>query len=257
MENWKLLFDLKYKKVIGELKQEYKTVIGKAGKKEYVHNKLQLKAQLKWESIVKKTSANIGKNTNLPYKRLISELYSEIKNMHNLDKTPFNDAFEQKTNDYTFKKKKIIIYQIAEREAHINYLHKYLPEQLNEIKKRKIIDRETKQNNEPEIEKKDENNSNPEFTTRRQVLAIHYLLKVANCKNNITTEKTRFSQFITGKEANTIKIKDTYIYKIVAKPLSQSDMRVIQDLRFIRNFFENMGTKSVIDEINKEISSRE
>jgi hypothetical protein len=101
-----------------------------------------------------------------------------------------------------------------------------------------------------------ENKENSEFTTRRQVLAIHYLLKIAGFEDKDKSEKARFIQFLTGKEADTVKIKDTYIYKVVISLFPMNDKHLNKDLQFIRAYFEHLGLKEVVDGINKEINSK-
>ena len=67
--------------------------------------------------------------------------------------------------------------------------------------------------------------ANPEFTTSRQVLAVHYMFEYMNLERNHInkTDVARFIQFLTGKEANNPKIENTSIYKKWKKILSKED----------------------------------
>lgn len=98
-----------------------------------------------------------------------------------------------------------------------------------------------------------------EFTTARQVLAIHYLLQELKVSSNTVdkTEIARFIQFLTGKETGVSKIKDTSIYKKVKSLLSKNDRQLELDLQFIRIYFEKLGLNDITDKINKEIRSKE
>jgi hypothetical protein len=102
-----------------------------------------------------------------------------------------------------------------------------------------------------------EENPNPEFTTARQVLAIHYLLTY--CKVDFSmidkTHLSRFTQFLTGKEANNTKIVNTTIYKKWKAVLHKSDKKSHQDLTYIRSFFEKMGMTEVVKMIDNDMDS--
>jgi hypothetical protein len=99
-------------------------------------------------------------------------------------------------------------------------------------------------------------NSNPEFTTHRQVLAIYHLLN--HCKVNLSlvnkTDLARFSQFLTGKEANNPKIENTNIYKIWKGIYSKTEKGNAQDLRYIRDFFSKLGLMEICENIDKDIN---
>lgn len=92
-----------------------------------------------------------------------------------------------------------------------------------------------------------------DFTIARQVLAISYLLEEIGISNANTdrTEIARFIQFLTGKQTNASNIKNTDIYKRLGSPLNHSDSRTISDLRFIREYFEKLGSQRIVDKINK------
>lgn len=101
--------------------------------------------------------------------------------------------------------------------------------------------------------------SNKDFTTARQVLAITYLLEELNINRNSTslTEIANFIQFLTGKETGVAKINDTTIYKRVKQPFSKTDKAAENDLQYIRTYFEKLGLQSIVSKLNKEIGSKE
>jgi hypothetical protein len=92
----------------------------------------------------------------------------------------------------------------------------------------------------------DNTEKNKEFTTARQVLAIHYLLKYCQVKNVDDTEKARFVHFLTGKNLDNI-------YKKVQSPLGGANKYVAEDLKFVRGYFERLGMKEIVKMINNEI----
>ena len=96
-----------------------------------------------------------------------------------------------------------------------------------------------------------------EFTTARQVLAMHYLFDYCKIKNVDNTVKARFIQFLTGKQLNAKKIQNTEIYKKVCSPFSQNDNSTSNDLQFIRKYFEDLGLSEIAKAITNEISNRE
>jgi hypothetical protein len=85
-----------------------------------------------------------------------------------------------------------------------------------------------------------------DFTTARQVLAVHYLLKYAQVKNVDKTEIARFIQFLTGKNYDNI-------YKKLQNPFKINDKFLKEDLRFIRDYFERLGMSEVVRMINGEM----
>jgi hypothetical protein len=105
-----------------------------------------------------------------------------------------------------------------------------------------------KQNLELTGNKQTENSINKEFTTARQVLAIHYLLEYTKVKNIDKTEIARFIEFLTGKNYDNI-------YEKVKKPFKLNDKEMKKDLRFIKTYFENMGMKEVVKMIINEIET--
>jgi hypothetical protein len=87
-----------------------------------------------------------------------------------------------------------------------------------------------------------------EFTTARQVLAIHYLLKYSKADRASNADIARFIEFLTSKNYKNI-------YKKVCNPLGSRDKELNEDLRFVRSFFEKLGLTEIVRMINNEISS--
>lgn len=101
---------------------------------------------------------------------------------------------------------------------------------------------------EPEIPTK-----NKEFTTRRQVLTIYYMLNELDKNTNSIdrTVKSRFIHFLTGKS-------ESNIYKALAKPYKglendKNNKNAIRDLEFIRQYFENMGLTAIAQKISNDM----
>ncbi|RYD54579.1 MAG: hypothetical protein EOP56_18820, partial [Sphingobacteriales bacterium] len=86
---------------------------------------------------------------------------------------------------------------------------------------------------------------NKDFTTARQVLAIHYLFDYCNVANVDNTAKARFTQFLTGKETGAKTIKNTTIYKKFRNPFSSDNRTLMDDLKFIRVYFEELGLNEI------------
>ena len=87
-----------------------------------------------------------------------------------------------------------------------------------------------------------------EFTTARQVLALHYLLKYLKVVNVDRTEVARFIYFLTSKSY-------TNIYKHLQNPLKLSDKHMKEDLKFIRKYFESLQIHEIVKMINDELNS--
>jgi hypothetical protein len=108
--------------------------------------------------------------------------------------------------------------------------------------------------NHSDFQTNDDTVSKKEFTTARQVLAIHYLLEHCRIPSVDNTAKARFIQFLTGRESGASNIKNTTIYKKVSKPFSIDNKTLNADLDFIRKHFEDLGLSEIALKITKEIS---
>lgn len=89
---------------------------------------------------------------------------------------------------------------------------------------------------------------NLEFTTARQVLAIHYLLNYCKATQVSNADIARFIVFLTGKNYKNV-------YKRVCNPLDSRNKELNEDLRFIRAFFEKLKMPEIVKMINNEIES--
>lgn len=89
---------------------------------------------------------------------------------------------------------------------------------------------------------------NPDFTTARQVLAVHYLLLAAGMRQNgiDKSNEARLIEFLTGKNYRNI-------YDRVREPLKLSDKEAEKDLKYIKPYFEKLGLFNVIELIEKEL----
>jgi len=200
--------------------------------------------------IYKRTSEDYNRliNDNEPFQGSIYKLIEDIEDIMDLNKTiDFSSAFEKHITSYNQEDKLKIIGKLAKIEGTKKFCD-YLIDKKNKA--------QFEHNSAISAMLYNETKENPEFTTRRQVLAVHYLLKAASFEDTDKSEKARFIQFITGKEQDTAKIKDTYLYKIVTNPFPMSDKQLNKDLQFIRTFFENLGLNGIVDQINKEIGSK-
>lgn len=104
------------------------------------------------------------------------------------------------------------------------------------------------------VEQEEVSTRNPEFTTARQVLAIHFLLKQCSVNSiDKPTEVARFVQFLTGRELGASRIQDTSLYKKVKSPFKMNDAAALKDLQFVKTFFENMGMRGIVADIDREI----
>jgi len=92
---------------------------------------------------------------------------------------------------------------------------------------------------------------NPEFTTARQVLAVHYLLQYAKTKNVNKTEIARFIEFLTGKNYDSI-------YKRVRDPAKSrketlgSSRELEKDMDYVKSRFERLGLTEIVRMIENE-----
>jgi hypothetical protein len=93
--------------------------------------------------------------------------------------------------------------------------------------------------------------ANPDFTTARQVLAVHYLLEFCQVRGVDQTHKAKFAEFLTGKNYKNI-------YDLVRNPLTTKTGSFRRnDLKFIRPFFEDLGLVGIVKMIDNELSTKE
>lgn len=86
-----------------------------------------------------------------------------------------------------------------------------------------------------------------DHTTARQVLAMKFLLEYA--KINVGNDRAgqRFMHFFTGKSQDNL-------YKLWRNPYNKDLFTAeVEDLRFIRNLFEDLGATEIVKAINNQI----
>ena len=92
-----------------------------------------------------------------------------------------------------------------------------------------------------------------DFTTRRQVLAMYYLLNELDKSTHQIdrTVKARFIEFLTGKNYDSI-------YKTLSNLLkgldSNNPQNAIKDMEYIKSHFENLGLKTIVQKITNDMS---
>lgn len=139
-----------------------------------------------------------------------------------------------------------------------NQLKKTIPEPIkNQLLE--VVETEIKSTDLPESTElsTSQNNTNPAFTTSRQVLAIYYLLNEIDRKgiNQVDkTEKAKFIEFLTGKNYNNI-------YKALSNPFKGLDKknpkRILNDMEYVTTYFEKLGLQSIVQKINADAQQDE
>jgi hypothetical protein len=98
-----------------------------------------------------------------------------------------------------------------------------------------------------------------EFTLARQVLVMHYMFKhlgITRHENDLT-DMAKLVQGLTGRQTKAADIRNTEIYKLISNPFSKGDKALSKDLRFVRDIFDKLNHKAIVEEINREILDRE
>ena len=99
----------------------------------------------------------------------------------------------------------------------------------------------------------DESIKSKDFTTKRQVLALHYLLNEVGSKTGSVdrTVQARFIEFMTGKNY-------TSIYKALSDPLKGLDntknISTIEDMEYVRNQFDKLGLENITNKIKGDMN---
>ena len=95
-----------------------------------------------------------------------------------------------------------------------------------------------------------------DITKARQLLAIYYLLKAAlgieGRDNNSVSGIARLVHLLTGTKFTTIQNSEIY-KKYLQMPNYKSDSKLIQDLKYIRSYFMDIGLESALTMIDEEI----
>lgn len=161
----------------------------------------------------------------------------------------------QKAIEYAEKSMQHFISQRRDIDLHKQILEiwrlriEYAKELLEELQPSTLVDNHANQLQEV-------GERNPEFTTARQVLAIHYLLEHCGASGYDKTNVARFIQFLTGKETGAKNIGDTQIYKRLNRLFSTDNRTLAADLTFVRGHFEKIGLPDIAQKITKEINTK-
>ncbi len=90
---------------------------------------------------------------------------------------------------------------------------------------------------------------NSDFTTARQVLAVHYLLNhLGVYQNTDKTDVARFIEFLTGKNFDSI-------YKKVREPIKLKDSEAKKDLKFVKSYFQKLSLTQIVKAIDDEMNT--
>jgi hypothetical protein len=90
---------------------------------------------------------------------------------------------------------------------------------------------------------------NKEFTTARQVLALHFIFEQLQVRSHEIdrTVKAKFVEFLTGKNYKNI-------YDALENPFISKDKKFrFEDLQFIRKYFEDIGLNEIVKAINNQL----
>ncbi|MEP6465850.1 MAG: hypothetical protein ABJB05_06075 [Parafilimonas sp.] len=90
---------------------------------------------------------------------------------------------------------------------------------------------------------------NKEFTTARQVLAMHLIFEYMQLKETEIdkTDKAKFIEFLTGKDYKNI-------YDAVCNPFQTKQKKFrFEDLQYIRTYFEKLGFSEIVKAINNQL----
>lgn len=94
------------------------------------------------------------------------------------------------------------------------------------------------------------------FTLKRQTLIFYYMFKALGVSINTTSlaNMAQLVQGLTGRQMGAKEIKNTEIYKRLANPLKDDTKGgFLDDLRFVRDQFEQLSLPHIAKEISKEI----
>lgn len=104
-------------------------------------------------------------------------------------------------------------------------------------------------------DKRTENPKFREFTTLRQSLAVYYMLMSIDSKvynQSDRTTKARFVEFLTGKNYDNIK---DYLANLFAGFDKQNYTNILNNLKFVKTQFENLGYNTIVEQIDRDISA--
>lgn len=146
---------------------------------------------------------------------------------------------QQKSKIFDIYSDKDIVWLFVQHKAYENFLE-FIATQI-------LLYTQQNQSTESLTPEKDISKKYDEFTTIRQVLAIHYLLKYCQVRNIDESVKARFIHFLTSKNYSKI-------YERIRNPLEGSTKRMKQDLVYVRTYFEEMEMTEIVKMITNEIA---
>ncbi|MBI5539063.1 MAG: hypothetical protein HY951_03325 [Bacteroidia bacterium] len=241
----------------------YKKRMAKANDKDYAHNEftnycgaiLEIRYKASEREVIVNALEHeykIGKEFALVIKVLRKEIHKQILN-DTIDFIEITQDTKTPAFDETIPKKKPETYfidQYSDLELVRMFSEYKAYEKFSEFLKSEKLNKEIEKRLKKEkfLPEKETEEKYKDYTTARQVLAVHYLLQYYNVKNVDKTEIARFIQFLTGKNLDNI-------YKKIQNPFKVNDKSVKDDLRFVREYFEKMGMAEVVKMINSELNS--
>lgn len=89
---------------------------------------------------------------------------------------------------------------------------------------------------------------NKEHTTARQVAAMLFIFKCLNVKSGHIRPKAEFIHFLTGKSFDNIS-------KRISNPYNITDDAFKKDMRYVKDYFKNLGLDNIVALMNKEMDS--
>lgn len=97
------------------------------------------------------------------------------------------------------------------------------------------------------------NQKNIDFTTKRQVLAIYYLLNEVDKKTNLIdrTIRARFIEFLTGKNYDAIYDKLSEPHKGLD---NNNNKNAISDMKYVKEHFNKLGLINIVEQISKDMN---
>lgn len=214
--------------IISILKKEYEQRKQKAGDsgKEYVIDLMQSTAY----SII---DFNIMKFNLIP-------IIKEINHLQLVDEeTNFSKAFEIYSKKMNKKEKTKLFISLSIDRGFREFIE-YLNEEIESI---------SAEEQNIEIIQFEKINSK-EFTTARQVLAMHYIFEALKVPQKRTlSAKARLCKMLTDK--NVDRIKDSLENPLEQKRLIGQD----GDLVFVKKYFLDLGLENIVNAINSDLTS--
>ena len=97
--------------------------------------------------------------------------------------------------------------------------------------------------------------NNPEDTSRRQTLAIHYVNLFTQLNKGPDIALARFIRFMTGKSLDNITKVLRNPLKVASEKRKRADEELLKDLTYIKQFFEGMGLPQILVLIDRDMEA--